>query len=196
MAEIFKSNEANLSAPQTQKKGIGSLLKNAGKAGWKALKQEVDRQGKKFVRSTQNGTVAHDYGLDKPINPQDSLPGQQQAQPGIVEQMGNQVVNAGIDGAINQANSTSTGRTISTVGSVLSGVVQIAKTNQQIQQPDTTTTMDDIRLAEMELGHNTADSLRTDSLQNQSQLNQIEVQRFQQQQERQTQPSISGGLKR
>ena len=85
-------------------------MKNVGKAGWQAVKQEANRQAKKFNRSAQNGTVAEDYGLNKPTNQQDSIPGQEQAQPGIVEQMGQKVIDAGIDGAINQANQTNTGR--------------------------------------------------------------------------------------
>ena len=196
MATLNKSNEANLGEPQSIKKGLGSLLKNAGKAGWNAIKQEANRQGKRFSRSAQNGTVAQDYGLDKPVNAQDTIPGQEQAQPGIIEQMGNQVINAGINGAVNNVNNTSTGRTITTAGSILSGVIQVAKANQPVEQPDTTITEDDIRMAELELGHNTTDSLRTDSLNNQARVNQVEVQRFQQQQEMQPQVSVGGGLKR
>lgn len=110
--------------------------------------------------------------------------------------MGNQVINAGINGAVNNVNNTSTGRTITTAGSILSGVIQVAKANQPVEQPDTTITEDDIRMAELELGHNTSDSLRTDSLNNQAKVNQVEVQRFQQQQEMQPQVSVGGGLKR
>ena len=181
MAIEIKSAEASLSAPQDKKKGFGAFMKNVSKAGWQAVKREADRQARKFTRSAENGTIAHDYGLDKPVNPQDSIPGQEQAQPGIVEQMGKKVLDAGLDGAVNQANRTTAGRTATAVGSVISGVVQIAQSKQGIQQPDTTITEEDMRQAELEFGHETSESLKTDTLNNQSVKNQVDMQRFQQQ---------------
>ena len=196
MGELTKSAEATLGTPQDKKKGFGAFMKNVGKAGWQAVKQEANRQAKKFNRSAQNGTVAEDYGLNKPTNQQDSIPGQEQAQPGIVEQMGQKVIDAGIYGAINQANQTNTGRTISTVGSVLGGVVQIVQSKQDIQQPDTTITEEDMRQAELEFGHETTDSLKVDTLNNQATRNQVEIQRFQQQQQRQPEQTILHSFKR
>ena len=196
MGELIKSAEATLSTPQDKKRGFGSFMKNVGKAGWQAIKQEANRQTQKLSRSAQNGTVAEDYGLNKPTSQQDSIPGQEQAQPGIVEQMGQKVIDACMDGAINQANHTKTGRTITTVGSIVSGVVQIAQSRQGIQQPDTTITDDDIRQAELDWGHETTESFKADTLNNQTNKNQVEVQRFQQQQQRQPEQTVTHGFKR